>query len=164
MDVISEEIVEETSGEVGGFAESRGRKEMRALGERQPELLSFMMEFTQDLDQEVKELALYMFFVVCRIFEKASVKRMKKISSQKIIKCFESNEDLLERLEGTHEKFLDRIGRTQILPVQPSVMKFVVDTLYEGPKEGDPVELTEDDTGYLFLLFKTVIDVLDQTS
>jgi hypothetical protein len=29
MDVISEEMVEEISGEVGGFPESRGRKEMR---------------------------------------------------------------------------------------------------------------------------------------
>ena len=162
MDVISDEIVEETSGEVGGFAESRGRKEMRALGERQPELLSFMMEFTQDLNPEVKELALYMFFVVCRIFEKASVKKIKKISSQKIIKCFESNEDLLQRLEGTHEKFLDRITRTQILATQPYVMKYVVETLVEGPKEGDPVELSEDDIGYLFLLFKTLIDALDQ--
>jgi hypothetical protein len=123
-----------------------------------------MMEFTRDLDLEVKELALYMFFVVCRIFEKASVKKIKKISSQEIIKCFELNEDLLQRLEGTHEKFLDRIARTRILATQPHVMKYVVDTLYEGPKEGDPVELTENDTGYLFLLFKTVIDALDQTS
>ncbi len=163
MDIISEEIVEQTSDEVGGFAESLGRKEMRALGERQPELLSFMMQFTQDLDQETKELALYMFFVVSRIFEKASVKKMKKISARKIIKCFETNEALLERLEGIHEKFLDRIATTQILPVQPHVLKYVVDTLYEGPKEGDPVELSEDDTGLLFLLFKTVIDVLDQT-
>jgi hypothetical protein len=30
------------------------------------------------------------------------------------------------------------------------------------PDEEDPIELTPDDIGYLFLLFKTVIDLLDQ--
>ena len=48
--------------------------------------------------------------------------------------------------------------------VQPYVMKYVVDTLFEAPEDEDPIELTEEDIGFLFLLFKTVIDVLDQAS
>jgi hypothetical protein len=31
----------------------------------------------------------------------------------------------------------------------------------EAPEEEEPVELTEEDVGYIFLLLKTVIDVLD---
>jgi hypothetical protein len=161
MEVILQERVEEIRQEVAGFSPARGKKEMAALGQRQPELLNFMMEFTQDLKEEVRELAIYMFFVVCRFFEKASAKKIKKISFQQITKSFESNEEFLERLEGTHEKFLERIAGTQIL-AQPSVIKYVVETLIEGPEEGDPVELTDDDIGYLFLLFKTVIDLLDR--
>ena len=34
----------------------------------------------------------------------------------------------------------------------------------EVPEEEDPVALTEDDTGYLFLLLKTVIDLFDNTA
>jgi hypothetical protein len=40
-------------------------------------------------------------------------------------------------------------------------MKYVVEALMEAPEEEDPVILTEDDVGYLFHLFKTVVDLLD---
>lgn len=163
MNVIQEEIVKETWEEIAGFSPDRAKKEMTRLGEQQPELLSFMMEFTQDLDQEVQGLAIYMFFMVCRMFEKASAEKIKKISPEQIIKCFESNEDLMQSLEGTHEKLLERITETRFL-AQPYVMKYVVDTLFEAPEDEDPIELTEEDIGHLFLLFKTVIDVLDQAS
>jgi hypothetical protein len=49
MEVISEELVEEAWQEVAGFSPSRGKIEMEKLGEKQPDLLSFMVEFTQDL-------------------------------------------------------------------------------------------------------------------
>jgi hypothetical protein len=162
MEVIPEETVQKTWEEVTGFSQGQAKKEMTTMGERQPELLSFMMEFTQDLDEEAQGLAIYMFFVVCRIFEKASAKKIKKVSPQQIITCFESNEELVQSLEGTHERLLERIAETRVL-TQPFVMKYVLDTLFEAPEDDDPVELTDEEIGHLFLLFKTVIDVLDQT-
>ena len=42
-------------------------------------------------------------------------------------------------------------------------MKYVVPTLMEQ-KEGEDAVLTDEDKGFLFLLSKTVIDVLDQKS
>ena len=162
MEIISEALVKETWEEVAGFSPLRGQNEMSKLGQKQPELLSFLVEFTKDSDQDVQELAIYMFFVVHRIFEKSSGKKIRKISADEIIECFESNEKLVEKLEGTHEKFLERITKTQIL-TQPYVMKYVVDTLMEAPEEEDPIHLTEEDTGCLFLLLKTVIDLLDRT-
>ncbi len=163
MQIISEALVEETWEEVAGFSPPHGQNEMSKLGQEQPEILSFLVEFTKDLKQDVQELAIYIFFVVYRIFEKSSGKKIRKISADEIIECFESNEKLMEKLEGTHDKFLERITRTQIL-TQPYVMKYVVDTLMEAPEEEDPIHLTEEDTGYLFLLLKTVIDLLDKTS
>lgn len=163
MDVIPEELVEGTWQETADFSPSRAKKEMTKLGETQPDLLTFMMEFTQDLNEEAHQLAIYMFFVVCRMFEKASAKKIDKISSQQIIKCFESNEELMRSLEGAHEKFLERITKARIL-VQPYVIKYVADTLFEAPEEEDPIHLTNEEIGYLFLLFKTVIDVLDQAN
>jgi hypothetical protein len=68
----------------------------------------------------------------------------------------------MEGLERAHEKFLDRAARIQISK-QPYVMKYVVPTLMEQ-KEGEDAVLTDEDKGFLFLLFKTVIDVLDQKS
>ena len=160
MELIPEELVEETSQEVAGFSPVRGKKEMEALGRKQPDLLNFMVVFTEDLDPEVKELAIYMFFVVYRIFEKSSKKEIRKIPGKEVEKCYESNEKLVEKTEGIHERFLERIAKTQVLK-QPHVMAYVLTTLME-PDEEDPIELTPDDIGYLFLLFKTVIDLLDR--
>jgi len=161
MEIISEKLVEKTWKEVAGFSPSRGSKEMAKLGEKQPDLLSFMVAFTEELDQEVKELALYMFFVVYRIFERASKKEIKKVSSKEVMKAYDSNENLLERLEAAHEKFIERVAGTQVA-AQPYVMKYVVDTLMEMPEEEDPVDLSEEETGHLYLLFKTVIDLLSR--
>jgi hypothetical protein len=69
----------------------------------------------------------------------------------------------VESLEGVHEKFLDRIAKVQ-LSGQPYVMRYVVETLIEAPEGEDPVPLSDEDIGFLFLLLKTVVDVLDKTT
>ena len=160
MEPISQELVDETWQEFAGFSPVRARKETIKVNKNQPNLLAFMMEFTQDLDQEVQELAIYMFYVVCRMFKKSSKKGLKRISPEEIINCYEKTERFIESLEGTHERFFERIAEVQ-LSGQPYVMKYVVETLMEAPDEEDPVALTEEDSGYLFLLFKTAVDLLD---
>ena len=161
MEPLSEKLVEETWEEVSGFMPVKASSEMMKVGVRQPELLSFIMEFSSDLEQEVQELTVYMFFVIYRMFEKASKWKINKISADDIIKRYEYNEELMESLEGVHERFLDRIARVQ-LSRQPYVMKYIVETLIEAPEEGDPVDLNEDDVGFLFLLLKSVVEVLDK--
>jgi len=44
---------------------------------------------------------------------------------------------------------------------QPHVMRYVVESLMETEGGPYPVELTEEEIGTLFLVLKTVIDVLD---
>ena len=163
MEPIPSELVEETWQEVARFDPDLAGKEMMKAGDSQPELLTFMVEFTQDLNQEVQELAIYMFFVVYRMFQKSSKKKIRKIPAEDIIECYEDNEDLMQSLEGAHEKFFERIARVQ-LARQPYVMKYVVDTLIEEPEDEDPVALAEDDVGLLFLLLKTVVEALDKVT
>jgi hypothetical protein len=160
MEPISEKFVEKTWQEVAGYSLNRASKEMQKMGKNQPDLLAFLMALTEDLDPEVRELAIYIAFVVYRIFE-GSQNKIKKITSKEIMDCYEYNEDLMARLEGAHEKFIDRIARIQISK-QPYVMKYVVDALIEGSEEGDGIDLTDEDKGFLFLLLKTVVDLLDK--
>jgi hypothetical protein len=163
MNPIPEKLVEETWQEVAGFDTIYAKQEMVKIGERQPNLMAFMMEFTEELDPEVRELAVYMFFVVYRIFQKSCTGKIRKIPAKTVISCYESNEDLMARLEGTHARFIERIAKVQ-LARQPYVMRYVVETLFEGsPEEEDPIDLSEEDTGFLFLLLKTMVDVLDRT-
>ena len=161
MGPIPEAIVEKTWQEVAGFSPDRAKKEMMKIGNSQQELLAFVMESAKEMSREVRELAIYMFVVVYRMFQEAHGK-IKKISSEEIIKCYKHNESLMERLEGVHEKFLDRIASVQTSR-QPYVVKYVVDALMEEDDEReDGLALIEEQKGFLFLLLKTVIDVLDQ--
>ena len=160
MEIIPEESVERTWREVAGFSPVKANTEMKKIGKNQPELLAFVTELSEETGQGVKELGVYLFFVVYRIFQKAHGK-FKGISSEEIIECYERNEGLMERLEGAHEKFLDRVASIQISR-QPYVVKYVVDALMEDEEEEDAVALTEEQKGSLFLLLKTVTDILDQ--
>jgi hypothetical protein len=157
---IPEEIVERTWQAVAGFSPHKANKEMLKIGNTQPELLAFVMELSKQMGREVSELAIYMFVVVYRMFQEAHVK-IQKISSEEIIKCYKHNESLMERLDGAHDKFLDRIASVQTSR-QPYVVKYVADTLMEEDEGEDALVLTEEQKGSLFLLVKTVIDVLDQ--
>jgi hypothetical protein len=159
MDLLSEEFVEKTWQEVAGFTEDRANKEMIAMGRNQPDLLAFLMAFTDDLDQEVKELAIYIAFVVYKMFLDSNGK-IPKISSKKIMASYDENIRLMESLEGADEKFIDRIAGVEVSQ-QPYVMKYVLETLMEDDEE-DGFDLTEEDIGSLFLLFKTEIEVLDK--
>jgi hypothetical protein len=132
---------------------------MMKIGNSQPELLAFVTELTKEMDQEVKELGIYMFLVVYRMFQRAHGK-IKKVSSEEIIEYYEHNEGLMERLEGAHEKFLDRVASVQTSR-QPYVVNYVVDALMEEEEGEDAVALTDEQKGFLFLLLKTVIDTLD---
>ena len=161
MESIPEEIVEKTWQEVAGFSPDRAKKEMMKIGNRQPELLAFVTESSKEMGQEVRELAIYMFLVVCRMFQEAQGK-INKISYEEIIECYEHNEGLMERLEGAHDKFIDRVASVQTSK-QPYVVKYVADALIGGDDEGeDAVALTDEQKGFLYLLLKTVIDALDQ--
>ena len=159
MELISEKLVQKAWQEGGGLNPDQANTEMLKLSESQPDLLAFMVELTEELDPEARELGIYLFFVVYRMFQD-SRRKIKKIPSKEIIKCYEDNENLLESLEGANERFLERSARGQVFR-QPNVMKYVVDAIMD---EEDSVALTEYDKGLLFLLLKTVVEVLDKVT
>ena len=70
MKPIPEAIVEKTWQEVAGFSPDRAKKEIMKIGNSQRELLAFVTESAPKMGQEVRELAIYMFLVVYRMFQK----------------------------------------------------------------------------------------------
>ncbi len=103
MEPIPEEIVEKTWQEVAGFSPDRAKKEMIKIGNSQPELLAFVMESSQEMGQEVRELGIYMFVVVYRMFQEAQGK-INKISYEEIIECYEHNEGPNGEIRGSPRK------------------------------------------------------------
>ncbi|MFZ3138298.1 MAG: hypothetical protein WA126_13015 [Thermodesulfovibrionales bacterium] len=159
MDPLSEGFVEKTWQKVAEFTPERANKEMQAMGKNQPELLAFLMAYTDDLQQEVKELAIYIAFVVYKMFLDSSGK-IPKISGKEIMARYDENTRLIESLEGAQDKFIDRIAGVQVSK-QQYVMRYVLEALMEDAEE-DGINLTEEDIGSLFILFKTEIEVLDK--
>jgi hypothetical protein len=68
MESISEPIVEKTWQEVAGFSPNRAKKEIIKVGNTQPDLLAFVTESSQEMVQEARVLAIYMFLLVYRMF------------------------------------------------------------------------------------------------
>jgi hypothetical protein len=161
MEPLSENLVEETWQEIAHYDSDRATKEMMEFGQVQPDLLSFILEFTEDLDEQAGELAVYLLFVVYHMFRKGYGNDIKRVTAEEIIECYEENERLMERLEKAQDEFFNRVAEVQLSP-QPYVIRYVVDSLSEEPEEDEDREpLSEEDVGYLFMLLKTVIDVLN---
>jgi hypothetical protein len=160
MDPIPEELVDRICAEVAELTPDIGYQESMQVSKEQPEIIAFIAEMTEDLDKEVRELAIFMFIPIYRMFQRAYGKTIEMVSPDEIIKCYEDNEELLKSLGGAHEKFFERIAEVQ-MSSQPYVIRYVVETLFEAVQGEDPVLLGEEDMGYLFLLMKTVIDALN---
>lgn len=162
MEPIREALVEETWQEVATFSPRKAEQAMERTAKKQRELIAFLHAYTEDLSREAAELGFYMFFTIYRMFERGSGERIKPVKSGRIERCLDQNEDLLSRLEGAHARFVERVAQVEASR-QPHVMRYLVETLIEAPEGEDPVFLTEEESGTLFLILKTIIDILDQT-
>lgn len=160
MDPLSEGFVEKTWRQIAEFTPEKANKEMIAMGKNQADLLAFLMAYTEDLRQEVKELSIYIAFVVYKMFLDSSGGKIPRISAKEIMARYDENTRLIESLEEAHGKFIDKIASVQVSK-QPYVMKYVLEALLEDAEE-DGIDLTEEDIGSLFILLKTEIDVLDK--
>lgn len=164
MEAISEAMVEETWMEMVRLPPEEAQDQVQGVWKRQPELMQFLMELTEELSQGASELAFYLFFVVVRTFEKAYGEGVQEVMAEEILESFEANQDFMEKLARINEPFLEKLMEPAFLD-QPYVLKYVVDALLEASQnEEDPIELSEQEFGYLFLLLKTVIDSLHKAS
>ncbi len=119
------------------------------------------MELTEEHSPPAHGLAIFLYVVILRAFAKAASRDIRPIKAAAIRKRLEANEALLARLDGAHPRFLERTAMSEISK-QPFVMAYLVQALVEGPNGEEPVELSEEESGTLFLVLKTVIDVLHE--
>ncbi len=162
--MIDAATVEATWRRIGAFTEAQARRETEHVGREQPDLLAFVVAFTQELSPAAHELGVYLFHVVLAIFRTAAGHRVPRVKAGAIERQWSKNSEELQRVEGAHERFLERAALQQVSG-EPEVMRYVVEAVMEaGDDPEDPVELTEEDQGMLFLVLKTVVDVLQQTS
>ncbi len=164
MTMIDAATVEATWRRIGALTDAEARRETERVGREQPDLLAFVLAFTQELSPAAQELGVYVFHVVLATFRAAAGRRVPRVKAGAIERQWSKTSEELERLEGAHERFLERAALQQVSD-EPEVMRYVVEAVMEaGDNPEDPVELTEEDQGMLFLVLKTVVDVLQQAA
>jgi hypothetical protein len=151
MELISAEHVENTWEKVASLTPVVMNKEILAFGKSQPDHLAFTVSYT--------ELGVYLAFAIYKMFHGLQNK-IPRISSKEILACYADNEHYLQSLEGVHDRLLERIVKAQ-KPKQPHVMNYIIEALMEDDEESEIGELTEEDAGFLFILLKTIMEVLD---
>jgi hypothetical protein len=161
MKTISDETVEATWREVAQMEPPEAQTAMQEVAKKQPALLAHVMACTDDLRDEAQELGVYIFFVIHRMFEAGSEKPLEQIPIEAVEEIADRNDALLDRLNGAHDRFLERVTEVETSR-QPYVYRYLSEALIEEGEQDPSVELTEEESGLLFILLKTVIDALDE--
>ncbi|HPP06353.1 MAG TPA: hypothetical protein PLW88_03215 [Syntrophorhabdaceae bacterium] len=157
---ISEEIVTKTYTEVAGFTPHMIQKEMEKLNKNQPDLFYFVLTSLEETDDDVRDMGIYMFFVIYMMFKKA-YGRIKKVSFDDIDEAYNRNFNILDTIEqGDEDAILDFAEKEMIK--QPYVMKYITEALMEEEEEDEDIQLRLEDKGFLFLFLKTITDILDK--
>src|SRR5215475_706222 len=95
MTVIPESVVESAWNEVANLPESQAQQQIDKIGKAQPALLAFVMADSEDLGRDAQELALFIFVIVLRMFEKQFGSKLKTVEI-----------DAVERLRDKTEQSL----------------------------------------------------------
>ena len=158
MPIVPEEIVEETWQRIGEAEPAVALRTMKKAAKHQPAVLAYVMACVDEADQDVLELAIYMFLVILSAFESLPACRIRKVSEKAVYTVADRTDEFVAGLEDTHERLQERIAQAQ-LETQPYLVGYVLECLFE---EDGEVLLEEEDQGLLYLTMKTVIDLLDE--
>jgi hypothetical protein len=154
VSVLEAEAVAATHRAVSAFPPMRRRAEMERLAQQQPDLQAFVFDATGDLSPPAQELGGYVFFVIHEAYRGRSG-RMRAVLTAEILRTLDDNQRLLERLGAD---VFTKASEPGEVTRQPALFSCMVDLVF-GQNAAEP-ELDGDERGTLFLILKTVIDIL----
>lgn len=158
MEIVSEERVERVRREVAVMEPAQGNSEMVALSKNQPDLLAFLVHATDDIDPAAAEFAVFMAFVVYKMFQQGE--DFGRVTAEELIELHNRNISLMEDVMGGGGGFAETVGKVEI-PSQLHVMRCVVEMILDAPESEEPLELSDEEALYLFFLLKTIVEALD---
>ena len=159
--VIPEEAVEATWQETALLSPREADRKLKTLFKLQPALLAFVAAESEDLSPSAAALVHYLFFTVARMFYRGGTKP-RKINVASIERIARDVETRVASLQGAHDKFLEQAARA-LAAEQPYVFRYVIEAIVEAPdSEEDPIDLTAEDQGAIFLTLATVISALHE--
>ena len=163
MKLIDKDLVEETWQEVSQYPVEKMADEQARFIKVQPSVAPFIMAFTEEYGEEISSLALYMAYVVYRMFEKSVRVEIPSLSRKAIESAFQDNEEWLKGIQKMDERLLQRRLENSDDVRQLFVIKYVIEAIFEEGGGGNGYQdfLNDDTRNTIFMVIKIFIDALD---
>jgi hypothetical protein len=137
-----------------------GRSAERLMRE-QPEILAFLLAGTAQLDAESRAIAVFLGDVILESF-RLSGRDRRTVHTHHFVTALRRNRTMALRVGEAHDRFAERYLRHSNALRQPALIRYITGVLLE-PDETCAHTVPRDDLGPLFIVLKSVIDVLDES-
>ena len=127
----------------------------------QPEVLAFVMAGTAYLQAEARAVAVFLAEVLLAAFREAG-RSSRPLASVEFVSALRRNREMALRVGQAHERLAERYLRCSRTLYQPALIRYVTGVLLE-PDDRCPHRIPRAQLGPLFIVLKSVIDVLDDS-
>jgi hypothetical protein len=128
----------------------------------QPEVLAFVMAGTAHLRPEARSVGVFLAEVIETTFREAG-RSARPLGSVEFVSALKKNREMALRVGQAHEKLAERYLRCSRTLHQPALIRYVTGILLE-PDPSCPHRIPREELGPLFIVLKSVIDVLDDSA
>ncbi|MBI4510511.1 MAG: hypothetical protein HY698_12835 [Deltaproteobacteria bacterium] len=128
----------------------------------QPEVLAFVLAGTAQLNAESRAVGVFLGDVIFESFRLAG-RDPRALRTTAFVTALRENREMALRVGQAHDRFAERYLKHSNTLRQPALIRYVTGLLLE-PEEASRHEIPRDDLGPLFIVLKSVIDVLDTDS
>ncbi len=135
------------------------RRSAERLLRDQPEVLAFLLAGTAQLAPETRAVGVFLAEVVFEVFRLAG-RSTRPMESHAFIGALRSNREMALRVGQAHDRIAERYLRNSKTLRQPALIRYITGVLLEA----DPTcahRTPRAELGPLFIVLKSVIDVLD---
>jgi hypothetical protein len=128
----------------------------------QPELLAFVLAGTGQLSPESRAVGVFLGEVIFETFRMGG-RETRAVRPQQFVASLRENRDMALRVGQAHDRIAERYLRNSNTLRQPALIRYVTGVLLEEDASC-PHQMPRDELGPLFIVLKSVIDVLDLDS
>jgi hypothetical protein len=157
--MVTSEVVEQACTEVGDYSEEQMASEFERFFKAQPELCDFVVELTNDSDQKIQELSLFLSYMVFKTVQKAEAAELPAVTHSTIEEAFRQSEAWMEKFnrvdkDAVHSSILSSFDADS----EPHLLHYVITEINQMLDDG--TSLTDEQKGEVFFVLKTVISTL----
>jgi hypothetical protein len=157
--MITSDTVDRACTEVSAYSEDQLASEFERFFKNQPDLCDFVVDLTNDSDQRIQELSLFLSYMVFKAVEMGRPAEITSVSSGTIEAAFRESESWIEMINGSEIAESDSsVVSSFAADSEPYLLQYVISELNQPLEDGS--ELGDEQKGEVFFVLKTVISSL----